>query len=427
MNKVLHPFREKVMFKQFNRFPFFSPEDSSAGVVNESTESIINFLDEEDDDKAEVIDLDEPKSKEIKEESREEDEEPEEKEELEDEIEDELTPPTEEQLELVTPVRRKEILAKYPKLFKEFPYLEKAYYREQQFTEVFPTINDAKEANNKSQVLDNLERDLMEGNTEKLLLAAKNEGGRAFNKIVDNYLSTLSKVDEKAYHHVIGNTIKHTIIAMVTESRRSQNDVLQNAAAILNQFVFGSSNFEQPTNLTVEEKTDPKLDEISRRERSLINQKFETANGELHSRVNNAFRATIEANIDPKQSMTEYVRRNASREALESLESAINTDSRFRGIIDKLWENAVKNDFRKESVDKIRSAFLSKGKILLPSVIKKARNEALKGTGKRVTEETDEPKNKITRSESSHSKSTSDNRKGPKEGQSAMDYLMSDD
>ena len=36
----------------------------------------------------------------------------------------------------MTPVRRKEILAKYPKLFKDFPYLEKAYYREQQFTEV---------------------------------------------------------------------------------------------------------------------------------------------------------------------------------------------------------------------------------------------------------------------------------------------------
>src|SRR5215831_19879700 len=53
------------------------------------------------------------------------------------ELEEELTGPKEENLELVTPVRRGEILAKYPNVFKDFPYLEKAYYREQQFTETF--------------------------------------------------------------------------------------------------------------------------------------------------------------------------------------------------------------------------------------------------------------------------------------------------
>lgn len=54
------------------------------------------------------------------------------------ELEEELEGPKEEDLELTTPVRRKEILKKYPTLFKDFPYLEKAYYREQQFTKYFP-------------------------------------------------------------------------------------------------------------------------------------------------------------------------------------------------------------------------------------------------------------------------------------------------
>src|SRR6516162_6794140 len=43
------------------------------------------------------------------------------------EIEAEIGEPTEEQLELVTPVRRREILKAYPDLFKKFTYLEKAY------------------------------------------------------------------------------------------------------------------------------------------------------------------------------------------------------------------------------------------------------------------------------------------------------------
>ena len=67
------------------------------------------------------------------------------------EIEEELEGPKEEDLELTDSSSRKEILAKYPKLFKDFPYLEKAYYREQQFTEVFPTIQDARVQCEKAQ------------------------------------------------------------------------------------------------------------------------------------------------------------------------------------------------------------------------------------------------------------------------------------
>ena len=78
------------------------------------------------------------------------DKEDEEEDELAD-LEEELDGPDEEKLELTTPVRRKEILTKYPNLFKDFPYLEKAYYREQQFTEIYPTIDDARAASEKGQ------------------------------------------------------------------------------------------------------------------------------------------------------------------------------------------------------------------------------------------------------------------------------------
>src|SRR4051812_39830195 len=119
------------------------------------------------------------------------------------ELEKELAGPTDEQLELVTPVRRKEILKKYPELFKDFPYLEKAYYREQQFTELLPTIEDAKTAVSKAQTLDQFENELMGGSTENILKAIKEENPNNFHKIVDDYLGTLSRVDEQAYYHVL--------------------------------------------------------------------------------------------------------------------------------------------------------------------------------------------------------------------------------
>ncbi len=427
-------------------YPNFAPITDVKGEGGLSVEDTIDFL--KDDESEEKIDLDDKKGKEKKESiKKEEEEEEEELKEEEDEseetdelkeIEEELEEPTDEQLELIVPVRKRDIIKKYPNLFKDFPYLEKAYYREQQFTELLPTIEDAKSAVDKAATLDNVEKDLMSGDTKNLLLAAKNENPKAFGKIVDNYLSVLADIDEKAYHHVIGNTIKHTIIAMVKEGNTSGNDNLKGAAQILNQFVFGSSDFSPPTKLVKdnEDKDDSSKNELNRERQEFTKQKFESTRDELNTKVNNAIKSTIDGNIDPKDSMSAYVKKNASREALESLNDLIDKDSRFKIILDRLWENAVKNNFNKESTDRIRSAYLSKAKTLLPAVIKTARNEALKGIGKRVHD--DEPDEKNEEKESS--KRTSIERKSTPQlnsgkiksskdiprGMKSIDFLMQD-
>lgn len=382
-----------------------SPTATPAGEMNK--EDMIEFL-SGDNDEPETLDLtpkdkdkdkDKDKGKEKdKEKEKDTDKEPDADAEVDEdaegdlelkEIEDELEEPTEEQLELVTPVRRREILKKYPQLFKDFPYLEKAYYREQQFTELLPTIEDAKQAVEAKSILDNFEKDLMAGNSETVLKAVKAENPAAFNKMVDGYMLTLRGVDENAYFHVLGNITKHTIAAMVQEARSSNNEKLQEAALLLNQFVFGTSTYSPPQNLAKPEQEGDKDKEnkISEREQTFIRQQFESTRGDLNTRVNNTLRNTIQAHIDPKESMSPYVRRNAERDALEKLETLISKDSRFRTLVDRLWDKAYKEGFTTESKERIKSAYLSRAKTLLPSVIKTARNEALRGIGKRVKEE----------------------------------------
>ena len=405
---------------------FYPPDAPIGGNDNNNTpsggemghEEMIEFL--ADDGEQEIIPLEDkdktspkgknkttPKDKEKEKSSSEDDEITDEEEETtpnetEDdelaEIEAELEEPDDEKLELVTPVRRRDILKKYPQLFKDFPYLEKAYYREQQFTEVFPTINDAKAAHEKSEVLDKFENDVMGGNIETILKSVKETNPGSFHKIVDNYLTTLSKIDEPAYMHVLSNVTKHTIVTMVNEARRlgvgegQPGLALQQAAHLLNQFVFGTSDFKPPTRLSREDNPDDNSREkkLSEREQTFVRQQFEGARNELNTRVNNTLRNTIDANIDPKGSMTDYVKRNASRDTLDTLENLINQDSRFKVLVDKLWEKAFESNFSRESLDRIRSAYTSKAKTLLPSVIKKARIEALKGMGKRVNDSEEE-------------------------------------
>jgi len=448
------------MFPRFSKlinfqYPPDSPVNSGGGNTAPSSdmgkEDIIEFLNEDVEAKDEPIDLTDKskKAKASKEDDKDDDEVIEEDDEDEDEvieddddeldeIELELKEPKEEDLELVTPVRRKEILAKYPNVFKDFPYLEKAYYREQKYTELLPTIDDAKEAVEKSKTLDQVENDLKNGKTENLLRAAKGNT-KAFAKLVDDYLPTLSRVDEKAYHHVIGNTIRHTIVAMVNEARTSKNNNLEAAAQILNQFVFASSTFVPPSllsdTLPEDTKVTTKEKELNEQQRQFNIRKIESANHGLSERVNGVLRNTISANIDPKESMSEYVRKNASKDAFDELKTAIDRDKRFGILVDKLWEKAIADDFSTTSMDRIRGAFISKAKTLLPSVIKKARNEALRGTGKRIgndkTEDKTASRNGNNKNEKPHSFNSGRDSKDSKgkvpSKMSSLEYLMSED
>lgn len=349
-----------------------------------------------------------------------------EKEEKEEEIELDEEPEIDE-LESVTEFRRKDFLKKYPDAFKEFPELEKSWYREKKYAEYFPTIDDAKQAVEKVENYDKFESSVLSGDLDIIMNSAKNADSRAFNKMVDNYLPLLGKVDQSAYYHVIGGVIKNTITAMVREGDRISNDDLKAAGVILNQFIFGKSEFEAPKSFGPN-KPDEKETELATERQQFVQEKFESVLEDLSTVANNTIKSTISKHIDPKDTMTDYVRKTAIKEALDEVESAISGDTRFKAILDKLWEKAFKTNFSKTSLDDIKRAHLNKAKTLLPQIIQKHRNEALKGLGKRVKEEKEEVvrKGPVPVGRSAGGNNSSKETTVPK-GMRSIDFLMQDD
>jgi hypothetical protein len=440
--------------------PLYFPDDNTgnAGPPLDSPDAILDFLNADDDNEPdETIELDDKKPKKqgkdtteekVKKEDSDSDEDDEDEDEEIDELkelEDELEEPDEEQLELVTPVRRKDILKKYPQLFKDFPYLEKAYYREQQYTELLPTIDDAKMAVEKSKTLDKFENELLSGDTKGILEIVKTEDPKAFAKLCDGYMDALAAVDEKSYYHVVGNLAKGIIYKMVQEARamgESEGAPLQSAAALLNQFLFGTTKYVPPSALSVEEKPENNEKEraLEEKEQKFEKQRFESARDNLGTRVENSIRKTIEQYIDPRSVMTDYVKKTAIKESVDTVQNLLGKDTRFKSLLDKLWDNAYKNDYNTESLEKIRSAVLSRAKTLLPAVLKKARNEALKGMGKRVKEDstdddTDTTERNVTKLKGKQGQSTSSRNGGQSTkgannqipaGMSTRDWLLQD-
>lgn len=412
-------------------------------------EDIINILGEDDGEvPEETIELgkDTKTSKEDDSKKSEKDDEKDEEKELslEEELEEDIKEPEDEDLELVDVPRRKEILAAFPDLFKKFPQIEKAMYRERAYSEILPTIEDAKNAVAKAEQLDSHEKELMDGTIQGILSVVHGGDKAAFAKVVDNYMPALYNIDQQAYYHTIGNITKHTIISMVNDAKTQSDENLANAAAVLNQYMFGTTQFTHPQNLSKDSVQDPKSKEketeISEREEALAKRQFEDALGGLDGRVEKVLEATITKHIDPKETMTSYTRRKAIEQVQKELESIISSDARFKKIYDVMWLKARDNNYSKESMDKLYRAYVSKAGTLLSGIISKVRKEAMaeaKSSGKPNGDDRKERdrrgplpvgKNRgSTPTASGSAKQSSTSTKQIPKGMSTLEFLNSDD
>jgi len=352
------------------------------------------------------------------------------KEDKEDKEEPEIEIKDEDEFNIVTPVNRKEILAKFPDLYKTYPFIETALSQHKQFTEILPTIDDAKEAMEKASAYDNLYSEAMDGKTESILSAVREEDKEAFNRIVDDYLPTLARVDEAAFHHVVGNLFKDAVSRMYGEARNSKNEALENAAHILHQWVFGTTEWKPIQTLA---KPKDKVDEVKQREEEFVNERFQVTLSDLNTRVSNVLKATIDNNIDPGKSMTTFIKKQAVKEAQAHLEELIANDKQYRAINDRLWQNAFKANFSQESINKIRSNYLARAKSLLRPVLAKARTDALEGLDIKPKEEDGKDRrgrlpvgrSAAQNTNSQSGKSIKDQAMAIKPGMSTYDILMS--
>lgn len=354
---------------------------------------------------------------------------------LEEELEEELEEPKDEELELNDVQHtRKEILAKYPNLFKEFPGLQAAYYRERRYSEILPTLEDAHAAVEKSSMLDNYGHDLANGSIESILRDTKTANTEAFSQIADNYLEDLFKVDKDAYYHVIGNNIKAVIEHAVTSAKSKGDDNLREAARILYEFTFGTDKWIPPQKLgKISEKND-KEEELTRKEQELEQRRINEYIEDLDTKISNSIKGTIDKFIDTNEEMTPYIRSKAISDVQDELEDTMKKDNRFMGILQKLHERAIEDDFSKESTDRIKSAMFSKAKLLLPDIIKKIRRQALTGQGKKVqsSEERDRKgplpvgQHRRSTTPTNSAKTNSEKAKSIPRGMSTLEFLNQD-
>ena len=381
-------------------------------------EKDLDIPDIKEDEKKDKKEPKEKKSEEDEEEKLDEDEDDDK-----DELEDlERLDEDEDELKLLLPARRKDILKTYPDLFKKFPALERAMYREQGYTEVFPTIKEAKEAVENLREFKEIESSILDGDIESLLKTVKERDSEALNKIADEYLSSLYKVDQNAFQHVLNNLYKQTVKTMVQTAKDSNDDQLMAAAELFHKYLFGNATFSEPNRLA-KAKTE-KDSEIERERNEYLQERFVDARNELVVRVDNRLKSVISSAIDPKDEMSDYVKSKAIGDCVEQLHKQIGSDTRTQTILRNLWAKSKDTKFSKDSVNKIGSAYLSVAKSLLLPIIRENRTKALSGAKRLVVNKDDKTKERFKGSNDEKGERTSPKKMKP--GESIEDFMMRD-
>src|SRR5262249_23691365 len=121
-------------------------------------------------------------------------------------------------------------------------------------------------------------------------------------------------------------------------------------------------------------------DKLQQERQQWATQKYQETNRELTQKAETSIRSKIERVIDPKGSMSEFVKHHAIQEAFNDMTAVIRNDRSFQIIIQKCWNNIWANNYSHDSVDKLLRVWQAKAQTVLPQSIQKARRVALKGT-----------------------------------------------
>jgi hypothetical protein len=345
-----------------------SPAEDAAFLAEGEEKEFGDKKQESKEEEKEEVKEEEEKEEEVKEETEEELEE--EKEEEPDETKDQVKarPPF------------KKILQEFPTLFKKFPDLREMYFREQEYTKAFPTVEDAKEAVEKNERFDTFDELVSAGTPEKtaeFLAAVKESDKDIHDNFVRAFLPALSKHDPDAYFEVLTPISQNLIRDVYNAGVRLGNKDLMNSALHFAQYYFDDKDIATGKKSVPVRSSElsPEKEKFEQEKEEFYSKQFETAQNSVESDLSSKLGREISRGLETD--FNEFMVKTLTKEIKIELDEAITKDPNHMARMKSFWKQARTNGFSKESLGRISSAYLSRARQLLPEIKNRIRSEAL--------------------------------------------------
>lgn len=268
----------------------------------------------------------------------------------------------EEQEDTPKAIRFKDIKEKYPTIFKEFPELRANYFKAEQYGEVFPTVDAAKEAAGKAEFFDQLSSQASVGDLGEVLSTVGNNNPKALETISEKILPQLYNLNPQLYIKAINPEIKRFLQTAWRSAKESKNENLANSVGHLAQFL-GLDKSQPQTQI----QADPEKEEL----RNQLNQRYssdiENFNNSVFVSTGEELAKMIRSGINPKD-FNGWQADKLTEDTIAEVINVLKKDGKTQKQIQYLFLQAQRNGLSEDSKASIVSAYLAGAKMIIPQI-----------------------------------------------------------
>lgn len=287
------------------------------------------------------------------------------------EVETEEKDPEEAPEAVAAKDRAKEVTAKYPNLFKEFPDLRKALFQYDQYSTVFPTIELAKEAAGKVEHFEALGASLLEGDSGSLLDSIHDVDPKAVSTLATNFLPTLYSRSPELWRQAVDPVLREVLLTARNRAVKDKNVNLGRAYQIMSEFLYG----EKEIKAAPKPQNDPEKEALKKRLAAVETEKNEGFIATTKSEIDSSLSKAIEAKLT---AVPASLRSLVVEKAIKQIGQKLGSNPAHVQAINRLGEAAKRVGFTDESRKAIVDAYTRPARQILGTVVA----EIVKGLGK---------------------------------------------
>lgn len=273
------------------------------------------------------------------------------------------------------------------KVFKKYPALKNAYWRERGYSEQFATVEEAKAARNDVNIFREIQDEIFSGNLVGTIARVAQVDPNAAAQVLDNLLPNIYQKDPEAFARVVNPIFDRAMNYLVAKGTDTKDADLITAVEIIRKELDIKSH-------TRPQGPDPEKErlrnQLGERERSDYNRAY----NDVESKVLESLNTEAERIVDPhgQLKLSAYVKTKLIGDIVKRVGEKIQNDQQSARVMGSLWKSAQQNNYSPRHLASIRNAYLARARHLLPSVAKVVKSKALSNVKPVNSKPNSEPK-----------------------------------
>lgn len=320
-----------------------------------------------------------------------------------------------------------EIKTEFPEIFKKFPSLKESYFREIEFTKIFPTIEDARESFEENEAFSVISDAALEGNPVPIFDSLAKTDAKAFEVFSLSFLPELYKKDSKLYADAVTPLFQNLVRSLY----KDKDENTKNAALVLAEYLFGDdgeaiSKGEKSIAKGLQVTEDQKKQKESRDIK--LSADFRSAVGRVQDTTEKHLESLILKNpaYDPNKVFSPFLRKQGAKEVIARVQRALEIDKGHMTVMAARWKRARANGYTSDDESKIVATYLARAKSLIPDACAKV-SAAMMGTKVKVAQKKQERIDAVTSIRRENLSGRAGENHAGRNGKSKLDYSKMSD